>query len=58
MMGHNLCFYGEIRIIILKLSLLPLLICSTAMIILWLLLFLLYVNGKQLLWSCCDGQLT
>ena len=29
MMGHKICFYGEIWIIIPKLSLLPLLILST-----------------------------
>ena len=29
MMGHKICFYGEIWLIIPKLSLLPLLICST-----------------------------
>ena len=29
MMGHNICFHGEIWLIITKLSLLPLLIWST-----------------------------
>ena len=30
MMSHKICFYGEIKLIIPKLSLLPLLIWSTA----------------------------
>ena len=32
MMGHKICFSGEIRLIIPKLSLLPLFICSTGLI--------------------------
>ena len=31
MMGHKICFYGQIRLIIPKLSLLPLLIWSTGL---------------------------
>ena len=36
MMGHKICFYGEIWLIIPKLSLLPLLICSTELNIVYI----------------------
>ena len=56
MMGHKICFYGEIWLIIPKLSLLPLLIWSIGHVVVVVAL-LFYVHGQHL-WSCWDGQLT